>query len=185
MSARFTWVLLVLVLGTGAFLLWDAESRTIVTAVWTGTLPEPEVDEFEALVAFDPNEVREIELTVDALHLQLRRDASGWADAPSAFVDYFLGNIARVGRIGSIDSEDGALGDFGLAPARRQIVLRGAGAGDPLTILIGKANPPGTAVYTRIDGRGPVLIAGSVLVWEFDRLVERVDGHRRGAPEAR
>lgn len=185
MSSRFTWMLLALVLGTGAFLLWDAESRTIVTAVWTGTLPEPVAEEFEALVELDPNHVREIELTADAIHLRLLRTESGWSDAPSASVDYFLGNVARVGQIGSIESRDGELGDFGLVPAQRQIVLRRDGTTDALTIQIGKANPPGTAVYTRIDGRGPVLIAGSVLVWEFDRLVERVEGYRRSAAETR
>lgn len=176
MGSRLTWALLALVAIAGALLWIDAESRTLVTAVLTGTPPEPEDEEFVPLLGFEPDDVRGIDLVTGDVHVVLRRDGEGWGPAPATFVQYFLRNLTRVGRVAVIEAEgDDELSEFGLAPASRQVVLLFAGDTARVAIDIGKPNPPGTAVYTRIDGAGPVLIAGSVLIWEFDRLLERLD----------
>lgn len=183
MGPRLTAGLLVLILVGGAILYWDPESRTLLTAAVTGVLPDPTGDEVALLVPLRPAAVTAIELVHADTRLTIRREQGKWPDSvPATAVDYFLENVANVGRIGDVEVEPDALVDFGLAPPERHLILQQE-ASEPgrIHIEIGKANPPGTAVYTRIDGQGPVRIAGSVLVWEFDRLIERVARHREAS----
>jgi len=173
MGIRLTIALLVLVVLGAASLWWDDESRTLVTAMVTGTALNPPPEEIVALLAIDPAAVATIELRHGDQRRSMRRSNGVWTPAAATrAAETFLLNLGGVGRIGVIDVEDEELGDFGLAPAAKQFALGRMDGTPSVRVDLGKTNPPGTAIYVRLDGTGPIILAGAVLQWEYERLFE-------------
>jgi len=175
MSSRFTLVLIGLVLFTGSFLWWDSDSRQLVIALLTGAQVQAPPQEVVPLVAMAPESIVALELRADGRQVAVRRTLQGW-DGPlsAAAIGEFLANLAGIGSLGSLEVADAELGDFGLAAPERSLLLMRGASTEPIRIDIGRSNPPMTAVYTRIDRTGPVILAGAVLAWEFDKLAGRL-----------
>jgi hypothetical protein len=125
-------------------------------------------------------------------------------------VDTVLETLAGIRTIASIEEAPTSLGDYGLDPPQRSItvtvrsgqprgrragegraagtaVSRGDGAAEgeataSRTLLIGDRNPAWTGVYARVPPADRVVLIGSVLPWELDKLVGAV---RPADPEER
>ena len=177
MSARATVVLLLLVAAGAAFLWRDADSRQLVVALLTGEQPQPPPEDIVPLVDIDAGDVVGLELRAGQRHFVMERTASGEWRGPLAggAVEDFLANLGGVGRLSHIGIENRELEEFGLENPERSLLLVPRDPAEPIRVDVGKSNPPTTAVYTRINRIGPIILAGSVLVWEIDKLAARLD----------
>jgi hypothetical protein len=63
------------------------------------------------------------------------------------------------------------LADYGLDSPRSVLELSLAAQSNPLVLEVGNQNPATTGIYARVDRDGPVLLAGSLLSWEIDKLL--------------
>ncbi len=175
MTGRATLLLLAVVVAVGSWLWSDAESRRILQGLVHGTPPSPPEQEYEPLVKFAREDLRALELRRDGRRLVVELDGDG-GQGPlrERALEDFLDNLKGVGRIQHIDVADDELGDFGLASPARVLVLSQKPGADTIRIDIGNHNPATTAVYTRLNASGPVILAGSVLAWDFDKLEARL-----------
>jgi hypothetical protein len=83
-------------------------------------------------------------------------------------LDGFLETLAGLTRLVVIDGADANLAEFGLAPPRAVVTIRD---GRVFSLAIGDRNPPLTALYVQIFPEANITLVGSVLLWEFDKLV--------------
>lgn len=136
------------------------------------------------LVGVPPATVVSIEVAGREERGRFERVVGGWTrsrsggpaePADAGVVDGFLDQLARLGRLTQF--VEGDLGAFGLAPPRGSIVLRGA---QEATIVIGDRNPPLTALYVQVLPAPDIVLVGSVLLWEYDKLLAEIRG--AGAP---
>lgn len=184
MSARTTTILLLLVAAIGAALWRDPDSRTMIVALLSGEQPRPTPEQVIPLVALEPGDIVGLELRAGSRHFVVERTDDTWKGplVPGA-VEEFLANLPGVGRLDHIPMENRDLDEFGLEAPERSVVLVPRAPADPVRVDIGKSNPATTAVYTRINRVGPVILAGSVLVWEVDKLADRVRPDSVAAPQ--
>jgi hypothetical protein len=178
MGWRGTLVLALLVaLAATAFLLTPKPGEELPD---TTLLGEPRFVRRETpapkLLAFSPAEVARITLGYHDEVVTVARTGSQWRGAADARpLDDFLRSLSDATVIASLKDES-QLADFGLdTPARR--VLLETERGQPVVLLIGERNPAGTSVYVRA-GEGPPLIAGALVVWEFDKAFAAITGRR-------
>ena len=69
-----------------------------------------------------------------------------------------------------VEGEHADLEEYGLAASTERLrVLDGTGR-ELLAMDIGNRNPAWTGNYARRDGRDEVLLVGSLLRWELDKL---------------
>jgi len=177
MGWRGTIVLAVVVLIAGAY-LWVAEApKPLSPENPPSLLGEPllrDPSKFVALIPFKPGDVEALEVRHGQAHLTATRTAEGWQSSPDqAPIDAFLNNLTELGRVMQIPATANALQDYGLEAPQSVVKLRLRGTDRPLTVEIGDQNPAGTGVYVRIDGQGPVILAGALLTWELDKLFRR------------
>src|SRR5262249_44117910 len=108
---------------------------------------------------------------------QVRRALSSdghWNVAADAMID-FVHNLLGIGVLVDIPAEQANLADFGLQ--RPQSIVRVAlrGESTPIVLLIGDRNPATTGVYIRIGDNGPVVLAGALVTWEFDKAFKALE----------
>jgi hypothetical protein len=63
---------------------------------------------------------------------------------------------------------------FGLGSDALRVRLYEQGNNVPVTLILGKRNPTGTAVYAQVEGSPRVLLVGRILEYYVDRLFEEV-----------
>ena len=63
---------------------------------------------------------------------------------------------------------------FGLDSEALRVRLYERGNNVPVTLILGKRNPTGTAVYAQVEGSPKVLLVGRILEYYVDRLFEEV-----------
>jgi Domain of unknown function (DUF4340) len=131
----------------------------------------------ERVFRFDPKRVRRVEfITRDrVLHIFTRRNGTwtlagpqGSVEVPADRLDGFLETLAGLTRLVVIDEPGTRLEDFGLAPPRAMVTIRD---GRGFVFAIGDRNPPLTALYVQVLPSTNIELVGSVLLWEFDKLV--------------
>lgn len=130
------------------------------------------------LVEFSAASVAALDVVGKGLSGRFSRVPGGWTvavgGAPAepvdgGIVDGFLGELAKAGRLTQfVENDPGA---FGLAPPRGSVALRGATAAE---IRFGDRNPPLTALYVQVFPAPDVVLVGSVLLWEYDKLLGEV-----------
>lgn len=174
MNNRGTLLLLLAVVAVGALLAIEGGFGSEEEA--PGGRPGPQRQETPAtpLMGVGLDEVKSVELTDEGVVVRVDRPASGWKDAEvaDAMID-FIGTIGRLGEIQRIQAESAALGDYGLAPARRKIRVE-RDAGEALELQLGDRNPAGTGLYVRRASGGDVILAGALVEWEFEKLLRRL-----------
>lgn len=178
MGWRGTLILALLVVAAGvAFLLSPKPPEQVDDSTLLGeprfvaeTTPSPR------LLDFDPAEVTGITLGYRDEVVTVARNGDTWRGAADARnLDDFLQSLHDVTVISALE-EQSPLADYGLdAPARR--ILLETAKGRQVVVLLGDRNPAGTSVYVRADG-GPVVIAGALAVWEFDKAFAAVTGRK-------
>ena len=131
----------------------------------------------EPVVELDPKRVRQVDVVPreGAPYSFARKDGAwfmsrqqGEEAVPSDRLDGFLGTLAGLTRLVVIDEPDANLAEFGLAPPRAVITIRD---GKDLALAVGDRNPPLTALYVQVLPNSDIVLAGAVLLWEFDKLV--------------
>jgi hypothetical protein len=143
-------------------------------------LAPPPMRSEQPLVAIEPAAVDEVGVWSDAVEARLTRGAGGeWALSGPGItggrtidgetVEAFLDVVRRVPRLTQFVDPD--LSAFGLAPPRGRVAIRDGGE---TTLAIGDRNPPLTALYIQVMPAPDVVLVGSLVLWEFDRLVGAV-----------
>jgi len=183
----------------GTMFLWGV-AAALAAYLWL-TLPpprraaesEPAADTGPPLLDFEPADVTSLVVTGAEGTLALRREGSAWRDdrgfpSPSpGLIETVLETLAGTRAIAGIEEAPANPGDYGLDPPQRSITVAvaetpGAGAGggsDPrsgeaprsLMLLVGDRNPAWTGVYARVPPAERVVLIGSVLRWELDKLL--------------
>ena len=160
-----------------------------LAALWTipSRLAPPPTRTEKPLVAIDPAAVRELDLESGKLEARIVRDGTGWRATGPAFgggqtiaggpADDFLDVVRSVPRLTQFVESD--LAPFGLAPPLGKVTIRADGR--ETAIAIGDRNPALTALYVQLLPAPDVVLVGSVVYWEFEKLVGSV---RREAERA-
>ena len=121
------------------------------------------------LLSFTPADVTAIRLERNGRAVEATRQDGGWRQTqPPGAIEDFLRNLSQLAVLSEIPATGGDLKDYGLHPARSLLELQLRGQA-PLTLQIGDRNPATTGVYTRV-GNGPVVLAGALVEWEFQKV---------------
>ena len=138
--------------------------------------PPPPVPEGAPLLDIGTAHVARLEWERGADRLTLVRTPAGWNDAagqpwPDDVVQAVVDALTSVRPRTVAPANAGDLAQYGLAPAttERLRVLDDTGR-ELLALDIGNRNPAWTGVYVRRVGADEVLLAGSLLRWELDKL---------------
>jgi hypothetical protein len=135
------------------------------------------------LVEVDPAQVTGIDAVRGDATVRFNRTPGGWArsspqgveDIDPDRLDGFLSTLASLKRLSELSGDDLVPADFGLEPPRGEIVLHGP---SDVRIVIGDRNPPLTALYVQVLPDPRIVLVGSVLLWEFDKLTGLAAGVR-------
>lgn len=132
----------------------------------------------ERVFPIDPKRVRSVAIVTrdqGVFYTFARRNGTwtlsgphGSVEVPADRLDGFLETLAGLTRLVVIDGPDIERKDFGLDPARAVVTIRD---GRTLGFAIGDRNPPLTALYVQVLPSTKIELVGSVLLWEFDKLV--------------
>jgi len=159
-------------LGLGLWALWVVPAR----------LAPPQPRAAAPLVPIDPSAVRQIELQSGPLEARLyRTPGGGWSlsgptiegqrTIASDPIETFLDVVHSLPRLTQFVETD--LAAFGLAPPRGRVAIQTER--EAMTIVIGDRNAPLTALYVQVLPAPDVVLVGSVVFWEFDKLVGSID----------
>lgn len=157
---------------------------TVVLAVVAAAMALPRLAppaptrEGDLLFSFEPRRVRTVEVLVRGRKgsyefsrrdrtWTLRGPGGGVEEVPADRLDGFLDTLAGLTRLVEISGPEIHLADFGLEPARAVVTVRD---GRGFMFAIGDRNPPLTALYVQVLPSTNIVLVGSVLLWEFDKL---------------
>jgi hypothetical protein len=182
MGWRGTAVLAILIVIVGAY-LWLTEEPQLPdapsTAFGQGTPVPPQT--IRHLLDFQPADTLAIELEQSNERRSVTRADSGWTGATNpAGIEDFLRNLVQLGILADIPAGAADLIEYGLEPPQSVVRLRLRGHSEPLILQIGNRNPATTGVYARIGETGPVVLAGALLTWEFEKAFKAIDANGAG-----
>lgn len=121
------------------------------------------------LLGFEPADVVGVRLDQQGVVREGRRDAGSWQGPAAGALGDFLQNLSTLGVLMDISTEAANLKDYGLQPPHSVLEIRLRDPRPPLILQIGDRNPATTGVYVRIGEDGPVVLAGALVAWEFDK----------------
>jgi hypothetical protein len=154
-----------------------ALSIVALLTVLPGLAPPLPNEGRERLAALDPTRVRQVDvLPREGLPYSFTRRHRTWTmsldgretEVPSDRLDGFLETLAGLTRLVVIDGPEVRRSEFGLDPPRALVSIRD---GDVWSFALGDRNPPLTALYVQVLPETNIVLVGSVLLWEFDKLV--------------
>lgn len=164
-----------------------AASALLAPFVWSGVsarLAPPVAAPAHPLVALPPGGIPSIAVRGDGVAGVFDRAGTGWTFAPEGGAarsvdpdvpEGFLRTITGLTRLTQF--VDPAVAAFGLAAPRGSFALGGSSG---VRVDIGDRNPTLTAVYVRLGDSPEVVLVGSVLLWEWDKLL--AEARRSDAP---
>jgi hypothetical protein len=182
MGKRGTLILALLVVLVGTY-VWFEERPQESGQPTESLLGEPKGADpnqpVHHLLDFQPADVVGVQLERDGMTRATSRSGETWTAAsnPGAIND-FLKNLAQLSVLMDIPAGAAELRDYGLAPPQGVMRLQTRGQTEPLVLQMGNRNPSVTGAYARIGKDGPVVLAGALLVWEFDKAFQAL-----GPPE--
>lgn len=172
MGWRGTAILALLVLALGTYLWFqptpspdlpvpDDVAREVPTREPTEVL--------SPLLDFAPADVVRITFERGGRSFEAKRTGGRWQETePAGVIEDFLQTLGQMSRLAEIPATSTELTDYGLQQPRDTLRLWLKDHAEPLVLEIGDRNPATTGVYVRVD-RGPVLLAGALVEWEFDK----------------
>jgi hypothetical protein len=172
MGMRGTLVLALLLVVVGAY-LWFEEAQPEERGSTATLLGEPRgVDPNQPvrhLLDFQPADIVGVQLERDGSTRQTTRSGDTWtgAENPAAIED-LLKNLAQLPALADIPADATELRDYGLEPPHGVVHLQRRGQ-SALVLQMGDRNPSVTGVYARLGEDGPVVLAGALVAWEFDK----------------
>ncbi|MFM8409215.1 MAG: hypothetical protein ACKOCT_02985 [Alphaproteobacteria bacterium] len=156
----------------------------VVRSAVSARLAPPPQAPVSPLVAISPALVRSLSIRGEDVAGVYERSPAGWTFAPDGGAAHavdpevpegFLRTVAGLSRLTQFVDPDAAA--FGLERPRGVFTA----GGDPaLRVDIGDRNPTLTAVYVRVGASPDVVLVGSVLLWEWDKLV--AEARRSSSP---
>lgn len=173
MSWRGTAVLTLLLVIVGAY-VWFEEAPPQGPGTPPTLLGEPRssapATAASRLLDFNPDDVVAIHLEQDRQTRETARAGDTWQGvARPAAINDFLHNLVGLGKLLDIPADAAELKDYGLQTPHSVVQLHLRGRAEPLIIQIGDRNPATTGVYVRLGSNGPVVLAGALMAWEFDK----------------
>jgi hypothetical protein len=168
---RGTAVLAVLVVAAGAYVWLDRGAQLDPHGLEFGAgAPRAPTKPVRHLLEFKAEDVVVVRLEHHGQMFQAERDGERWrgATAPSAIKD-LLESLGELGVLVDIPAGPADLKEFGLQSPERVLQLQLRGGAKPLVLEIGDRNPATTGVYARLGKDGPVVLAGALAEWEFDK----------------
>jgi hypothetical protein len=107
--------------------------------------------------------------------LTLVHTPAGWYDAaghrwPGDVVDVAIDALVSLRPRSVVEGEHVNMDEYGLAAATERLRVLDDTGRELLAMDIGNRNPAWTGNYARRDGRDEVLLVGSLLRWELDKL---------------
>jgi hypothetical protein len=116
--------------------------------------------------------------------LTLVHTPAGWYDAaghpwPGDVVDVAIDALVSLRPRSVVEGEHVNLDEYGLATSGERLRVLDDTGRELLAMDIGKRNPAWTGNYARRDGRDEVLLVGSLLRWELDKLRSARDTPKR------
>jgi hypothetical protein len=133
----------------------------------------------QPLLKFTPAEVTGIRLEHGGRTVEAQRRNGMWRNTvPPGAIDDFLHNLTQLAVLSEIPATTGDLKDFGLQPAQSILQLQARDRG-PLVLQIGDRNPATTGLYVRV-GDGPVVLAGALVEWEFEKAFRALSAPEGG-----
>ncbi len=134
------------------------------------------------LLEFQPADVVGIRLERAGAARETERSGDTWTVASqSGAINDFLHNLSELAVLMDIPAGPAELRDYGLEPPQSILQLRVRGQpAAPLVLQIGDRNPSVTGVYVRIGKEGPVVLAGALVAWEFDKAFRALGGPEGG-----
>jgi hypothetical protein len=166
-SARGT-VLLVLLATALASFTWLGQAPIVPR-------PAAPVPEEPPLIDAQTGQVARLEWERGADRLTLVHTPTGWVDAagqpwPSDVVDVAVDALTSLHPRIVAQAEGAELAEYGLAPAVEHLRVLDDTGHELIALDIGNRNPAWTGVYARRTGTADVLLVGSLLRWELDKL---------------
>jgi hypothetical protein len=163
--------------GTFALIAVAAALLVVMLADGREIIPKPPLPTPEDLPLLDVSSGRVggLEWERGPERLTLVRTSAGWHDAaghpwPGDVIDVALDALTSLRPRTVVAGEQVDLDEYGLASSTEHLrVLDGTGR-ELLAMDIGKRNPAWTGNYARRAGRDEVLLVGSLLRWELDKL---------------
>jgi hypothetical protein len=126
------------------------------------------------LLAIPAADVTRLEVVWPQGTVNAGRDAGGWraergAALPADVVGDVLAALGTVRPVSRLRLTAGDAGDYGFGP--EQATVRAyAGGQRVLDLEVGARNPAWTGLYVRHRGADEVLVVGSLLYWELEKL---------------
>jgi hypothetical protein len=155
-------------------------ATALASFTWLGEgpiVPRPAapVPEEPPLLAAQASQVARLEWTRGTERLTVVRTPAGWVDAagqrwPSDVVDVAVDALTSLHPRIVTRAEGAGLAEYGLAPAGEHLRVLDDTGHELIALDIGNRNPAWTGVYARRPGDADVLLVGSLLRWELDRL---------------
>jgi len=179
MGVRGTLILALLIVVVGAY-VWFEEAPSEAPGRSTDTLlGEPKAFDpnlpVRHLLEYQPADVWSIRLERHGQMRETERSGETWTTTNPGAITDFLGNLAQLAVLMDIPAGAAELRDYGLDPPQGVVRLQTRGQPTPLVLQIGDRNPSVTGVYVRIGEDGPVLLAGALVAWEFDKAFRALD----------
>ena len=127
------------------------------------------------LIDAQPRQVARLEWERGADRLTLVHTPEGWVDAagqrwPSDVVDVAIDALTSLHPRTVAQAEGADLAEYGLAPAVERLRVLDDTGHELIALDIGNRNPAWTGVYARRAGTADVLLVGSLLRWELEKL---------------
>lgn len=173
MGWRGTVVLAVLIAAVGAYVWFEAGPPEQPLLPADTLLGEPRMVDpnqvIRHLLDFEPADVTGVRLERDGVVRASERANDTWtATSNPGAVNDFLQNLAQLAVVMDIPAGPTELQEYGLQPPHSVVRLQ-TREPQPLVLLIGDRNPSVTGAYARIGEQGPVVLAGALVLWEFDK----------------
>ncbi|MBI3387377.1 MAG: hypothetical protein HY027_06515 [Deltaproteobacteria bacterium] len=180
MGARGTIALALLVALGAAWLVYEGAPPDDPRASAGTLLGEPrEIDPNNPtarLVNFIPADIQMVTLVRGGKRLITTRIGTIWSGAPTPnLIPDFLDSLAQLGELMCLEAGPAQLHEYGLDSPQGEIELRPI-TGEPVLVLLGDRNPPATGAYVRIGRSGDVVLAGALILWEFDKAFKALGG---------
>jgi hypothetical protein len=155
-------------------------ATALASFTWLGSgpiVPRPAapVPEEPPLLEAQAGQVARLEWARGAERLTVVRTPAGWVDAtgqrwPSDMVDVAVDALTSLHPRTVAQAEGAGLAEYGLAPAVEHLRVLDDTGHELIALDIGNRNPAWTGVYARRAETTDVLLVGSLLRWELDKL---------------
>jgi len=170
MGWRSTVVLAALILLVGVYVWFDKTPQPDPRGLEFGVVPQRQpTTAMQPLLAFRLEDVTGVRLESGGHMRHVERTGTGWTGASEGDIEDFLHSLGELGVLAQIPEGTTDLKAFGLLPPERIVQLQVRGTASALVLEIGDRNPATTGVYVRLGTDGPVVLAGALAEWEFDK----------------